>query len=35
MEPMTAQMSDVTFVWTCIIALTCLIAFVANITYKN
>jgi len=34
MEPLTAQMSDVTFVWLCIIVLTLTIGFVATIT-KN
>lgn len=32
MEPITAQMPDVTFVWMCIIIMTLLIGFVAKIT---
>lgn len=34
MEPITAQMPDVTLVWLCIIIVTCLTGFVATIT-KN
>ena len=34
MEPLTAQMPDVTLVWLCIISLTLLIGFVATTT-KN
>ena len=34
MEPMTAQMPDLTLVWLCIISLTLTIGFVAKIT-KN
>lgn len=35
MEPMTAQMPDVTLVWLCIISLTLIIGFVAKITSKS
>lgn len=35
MEPITAQMPDVTFVWLCIIIVTCLIGFVAHITKES
>ena len=35
MEPLTAQMSDVTFVWFCIITVTLLIGFVAKITKES
>ena len=35
MEPVTAQMPDLTLVWICIIVMACMIGFVAYITASD
>jgi hypothetical protein len=35
MEPVTAQMADVTIVWLCITVMTCMVGFVAYITKED